>query len=228
MKIPGIAAQWIFILCLPVLLVTASMAWAANSLWLYRAGFEKYNIAQTTGLAESELKKVATGLISYFNSGEEYVKITVMKDGEPFELFTREEIIHFRDVKALFWLDYWVLLGTLVYCLSYAGVSLIWQRQRHWRRLAWAAVGGSGLTLGLMLALGLGTLLNFDQLFLQFHLLSFANKFWSVRGYMVMLFPRGFWFDTLLLCAGVTAGLAAVLGAIAGAYLLLARRKVTV
>jgi integral membrane protein (TIGR01906 family) len=227
MKILAIFSQWVFILCLPVLLATASMAWAANSVWLYRAGFEKYDVGQTTGLSDSELEKAATGLIHYFRSGEEYVSITVVKDGRPFELFTEEEIIHFRDVKGLLWLDYRVLLGTLLYCLAYAGVSLVWQRRRNWRRLAWAAVGGSSLTLALMLAIGLAALVNFDSLFLQFHLISFANKFWSARGYMVLLFPRGFWYDTVLLCAAITAGLAVLLGGVAGAYLLF-RRKTAV
>ncbi len=222
MKIPWIIAQWVFILCLPVLLVTASIAWAANSLWLYRAGFEKYDVGETTGLGEPELDKVATGLIGYFNSGKEYVSLTVTKDGRPLKLFTREEVIHFKDVKGLFRLDYGVLLGTLIYCLAYAGVSLFRQR-RNRRRLAWGAVGGSGLTLALMLALGVGTLLSFDRLFLRFHLISFANEFWSAEGYMVLLFPRGFWYDTALLCAGITAGLAVILGGVAGGYLLLNR-----
>ena len=225
MKIPRIFAQWVFILCLPVLLVTASIAWAANSLWLYKSGFEKYDVGQTTGLDDSELEKAATGLINYFNSGEEYVSLTVMKDGNPFEPFTREEVIHFKDVKGLFRLDYWVLLGTLIYCLAYAGVSLFWQKRRHWRRLARGTAGGSGLTLALMLALGLGTLLSFDQLFLQFHLISFANKFWAAEGYMVLLFPQGFWYDTALLCAAITAGLAVILGGVSIGYLLSARGR---
>ena len=81
MKILGIAAKWLFILCLPVLLVTASIGWAANSLWLYKYGFEKYDVSRTTGLADSELENAARGLIGYFNSGEEYISLTVLKDG---------------------------------------------------------------------------------------------------------------------------------------------------
>lgn len=225
MRILNTIAQSVFMICLPVLLVTASIAWAANSLWLYRAGFEKYDVSQTTGLDESELEAAAAGLIGYFNSGEDYVSLTVMKDGRPLELFTGEEAIHFKNVKALFRLDYWVLLGTLVYSLAYAGVCLLWQRRGHWRRLAWGTAGGSGLTLALMLALGLGTLLNFDRLFLQFHLLSFANAFWAAEGNMVLLFPRDFWYDTALLCAAVTAALAVILGGVGGGYLLLSRRR---
>ena len=223
----GIATKWLFILCLPILLLTASIGWGVNSSWLYKYGFEKYNVGQTTGLAEVELEKAATGLISYFNSGEEHISLTVIKDGEPFELFNQREVAHLRDVKGLIRLDYWVLLGTLIYTLSYAGVSLFWRR-RDWRRLAWGVVSGSGITLALMLALGLGTLLNFDQLFLQFHLFSFTNELWQLdpaRDYLIMLFPQGFWYDAAILCTLVTVGLAIILGGVAGGYLIFTRRR---
>ena len=124
MRILGTSAKWLFILCLPVLLLTASLGWASNSHWLYNYGFEKYDVGQTTGLADSELEKAASGLISYFNSGEEYISLTVIKDGQPFELFNQREIIHLKDVKGLVWLDYWFGLGTLVYVLAYGGVCL--------------------------------------------------------------------------------------------------------
>ncbi len=217
-----IAAKWIFILCLPILLLTASIGWEVNSQWLYKYGFEKYNVSQTTGLAEKELEEAATGLISYFNSGETYISLTVIKDSETFELFNQREVVHLKDVKGLIWLDYWVLLGTLIYTLSYAGVSLFWRRGRYWRQLAWGVVGGGGITLALMLALGLGALFNFDQLFYQFHLLSFSNEFWQLdptRDYLIMLFPQGFWYDAAIFCAGITVGLAVILGGVAGGYL---------
>ena len=230
MRIPGIGAKWLFILCLPILLLTASIGWGVNSQWLYKYGFEKYNVSQTTGIADVELGKAATGLISYFNSGEANISLTVMKDGEPFELFNQREVVHLRDVKGLIWLDYWVLLGTLIYTLGYAGVSLFWQRKRYWRRLAWGVVSGSGITLALMLAMELGILLNFDQLFYQFHLLSFTNELWQLdpsKDYLIMLFPGGFWYDAAIFCAGITAGLAIILGGVAGGYLIFTRRRAT-
>jgi len=228
LRILGIAAKWIFILCLPVLLLTASLGWAANSLWLYKYGFEKYDISQATGLADSELEKAAAGLISYFNSGDEYISLTVIKDGEPFELFNQREIIHLKDVKGLIWLDYWVLLGTLVYVLAYAGVCLFWRKRRYWRRLAWGVVGGGGITLAFMLALGLGILFGFSQLFWQFHVVFFTNEFWLLdptKDYLKMLFPDGFFYDAALFCALGSAGLAIILGGVGGWYLIFTRKR---
>ena len=227
MRISGIAAKWLFILCLPLLLLTVSIGGAVNCLSLYKYGFEKYNVSQTTGLAEAELEKAATGLIRYFNSDEESISLSVIKDGRPFVLFNEREVVHLRDVKGLIRFDYWVLLGTLIYALVYTGVSL-WRKGR--RQLARGAVWGSGLTLAMMLALGLGTLLNFDQIFRQFHLLSFTNELWMLdptKDYLIMLFPRGFWYDAMLFCVLIAAGLAIILSGVGGGYLRFSRSRPT-
>jgi len=207
------ATQVLFILCLPVLLLTASLSLAVNTEWLQHYGFEKYGISEVTGLARAELDKAAAGLIDYFNSGDESISLTVVKDGEPFELFNEREAGHLRDVKELIHLGYRVLLGTFVYALAFAGVSLFWWRDRA--RLGWGLVGGGALTLVLMIAIGLVIVFNFDQFFLQFHLISFANDLWMLdptTDYLIMMFPRGFWFDAALFCAIVTAVLALILG----------------
>jgi integral membrane protein (TIGR01906 family) len=213
-KIIQVIAQWLFILCLPVLLLTASVSLAANCPWLYTYGFDKYDVGETTGLEEAELDKVADGLRAYFNSGEEYISLNVLKDGESFEVFNEREVGHLKDVKGLFRLVYVLLLGTGIYAVVYVGVCLFWWRDR---RLYMGLLGGGGLTLALMLALGLAAAINFDWLFLNFHLLSFANDLWMLdpsTDYLIMLFPRGFWFDAAYFCAGGTAFLAIVLGGV--------------
>lgn len=205
------AAKWLFVLCLPLLLISAGLAGAFNSLWLYKFGFDKYDISQKTGIAEVELEKAARGLISYFNSGEEAISVSVIKDGQPFSLFNQREVAHLRDVKELIRLDYRVLLATLLYALFFTGLSLF--RWKDWRRLARGAMWGGSLTLALMAVLRVVTLFNFDQFFRQFHLLSFANDLWLLdpsKDYLLMLFPGGFWYDaTQFIALGV--GTAAVL-----------------
>ena len=135
MNILSIAAKWLFILCLPILLISISIGLAVNSLRLYQYGFEKYNVSQTAGLDEAELEKAARGLISYFSSGEEYINLTVVKDGKPFVLFNQREVAHLKDVKGLIWFDYYLLLATLGYALGYAGVSFLWKREKYRKRL---------------------------------------------------------------------------------------------
>lgn len=228
-RVLGIVAKWLFILALPILLLTASIAATANSQWLYTGGYEKYGVSQTTGLDKAELEKVAKGLISYFNSGEEYIDLTVVKNGEPFELFNGREIIHLKDVKGLIQLDYRIAMGTFIYCLAYALICLFWQRKKHWRRLAYGLVVASGITLGLMVALAIGAVTDFGGLWLQFHFLSFANQLWMLdpmRDYLIMLFPEGLFFDMALFLGSLIVGVAVILGVVGGVYLRRNRKQI--
>jgi len=227
-KILSIATRWLFILCFPALLLTTSIGLAINSQWLYEYGFNKYDISQKTGLPNSELEKAAGGLISYFNSNEETIDLTIIKDGESFALFNQKEIAHLMDVKGLIRLDYWVMLGTGIYVISYIWISLFWRKKEYRRRLAKEVIYGSGLTLGLILFLGLAAMLDFDRFFLQFHLISFANDLWLLdptKDYLIMLFPQGFWYDATLFCAMGTVVMAVISAGAAGSYLLIKRRR---
>jgi integral membrane protein (TIGR01906 family) len=213
MKTVKTAAFWLFILCMPVLLLTTSIRLASNSSELYRYGFNKYNISQVTGLAPTELDKVIGGLMTYFNDKEEYINLTVVKDGKSFTLFNEREVGHLKDVKALFRLDFWLLLGTLIYAFLYAGLNIIlWVDKR---RVARALIGGSVFTLALIVVLGLMIWLNFEWFFYQFHLISFANDLWQLdpaTDYLIMLFPEGFWFDAAIAVTLGTTALALIMG----------------
>ena len=225
MKVLQVIAKWIFILCLPILFLSSSLAWGFNSQWIFGYGFQKYAVSQSTGLPNTELAKIGKSWTEYINSGNEYWDITVTKGGNTFELFTQDEQIHFRDVKQLIWLDYRFLLVTLILVLGYALTLIFWRRGQYWRQLASNAIWGSGLALLLIVALGLGSILDFDQLFLQLHGLIFTNAYWSAAGYMLLLFPGGFWYDAALICIAFMAGLAIILGIFALAYLRLTRSK---
>ena len=220
MKIIKIIVKWLFVICLPVMLLTASVTWVANSGWLYRYGFEKYNVGETTGLEKSELDKAADGLISYFKSGDELIDITVMKDGEPFQLFNEREIGHLKDVKALFQLVYWLLLGTLVYGIAYILVNLFVRKDK--KGPAQGLLYGGGLTLVLIAVLGITIMVDFDSFFYRFHLISFANDLWMLNpatDYLIMLFPQGFWYDAALFCVITTILGALILGGVGWWYM---------
>ena len=225
MKYTGLIARWVFILCIPVMLLTASIAFAANSLWLYKYSFSEYQVSAATGISDEQLEEAARELISYFRSVDEYVDIVVEKDGQSLDLFTREEIIHMKDVKGLFRLDYLVLLGTLMYVVGYRVICFLRYGREYIRQFAMDAVWSSGITLAVLLALWIVMLIEFDWLFLQFHLLSFTNEFWSAEGYMVMLFPSDFWYDAARFCVVFMAVAAAIIGAGAGGYLIYLRKR---
>jgi integral membrane protein (TIGR01906 family) len=212
------AAQWILIVCLPVLLLSAVIGILANSLWLYEYGAHKYGVGQSLAdaglkLSDSELSGIYAGLISYYNSGEEYVNITVVEDGKPVNVLTPEEVLHFKDVKGLIRLDYWFFTGTLAYFLACIGLNLFLWHDR--RRLGWGLLGGSIFTLAVLFILVLlDRLFSFEELFLKFHFLFFNNLFWSTPGNMLLLFPENFFIDAVTIGAAIIAGAAIMLGGV--------------
>ena len=231
MKLIGIIAKWLFIVCLPVLLLAATIGLGANSVWLNKYAADKYGVSQALAnagveMTDAELEQVYAGLVSYYNSSDEYVNFTVTRDGKPISLLTAEEVFHFKDVKGLIWLDYWILLGTLIYALGYAGLILFWRKDR--RELARGLLWGSGLTLGLILALVLlDALFGFSRVFYDFHLLFFTNDFWAAGGNMVLLFPEGYFIDAATFGALAMAGAAVVLGGASAVYLRMTKAQTT-
>lgn len=213
-RIAHFLARLLFILALPGVLITGSLALIANNASFYESRFAKYNVSQSSGLAPAELHKTAAGIISYFNSSDEYIDLVVIKDGQPFVLFNERELMHLKDVRDLLWLDYKALGVTLGIVLAYAGFVLA--RRQQWR--LWPGIfGGSVFTLVIMGLLGLGSLLNFDQLFLQFHIVSFTNLLWQLdpaRDYMIRIFTQGFFYDYVLTTFGIAAAAALALGAL--------------
>ncbi len=230
MKIIGKFAQVLFVICLPLVVFTGSVAWAVNSAWLYNSGFEKYDVQQSlaqNGLSvtQNDLNNITRDFIHYFNSSEEFIHLTLQINGQTVELFNEEEIIHFKDVKGLFRLDYAVLLGTFLYCLIFFVACVFWNRGKYHSLLAWRAVIGSGVSLGIMLVILIAILLDFNSLFYQFHLISFTNDFWSTEGNMLLLFPGGFWYDIFTYGALFAVALALIPGIAGGIYLLFVRRR---
>lgn len=197
----------LFVLSLPVLLVTTDLRFAVNSTRLYEYGFNKYQVSAETGLEKDELRGVAHKLVNYFNSDEEFVEI---------DLFNQREIAHLKDVKGLIQLDYRLQLASLAYILTYIVVGFALLRRAFWRSLAQRLVWGSGATIALLAMLGIGALISFDTIFLWFHLASFRNDLWQLAptDYLLRMFPDGFFRDATLFIVAAIIGEAIIIGGI--------------
>ena len=93
------------------------------------------------------------------------------------------------------------------------------------RLLRWSG----GVILGLVLLVGLGSLVGFDRLFLAFHLISFSNDLWQLdprRDYLIAMFPQGFFLDATLLIAFAIIVQSAALVAVP-TYLMKRRQQVS-
>ncbi len=212
----------LFIIAVPVFLVTGSLTWAFNNIGLYEGGFEKYRIARASGITPDDLREVALDLRAYFNSGQEPLSVRTRIFGSERELFKEKEIHHMADVKRLLWGVYAAFAVSAVCLIGLTALGFAQERRPHLPALARQMLWGGGLTIGLLVAFGLVAAVGFDALFLLFHRVSFANDFWKLdprTDYLVLLFPQGFWFDATMWVAlrSLAGGLA--LAVAGGGYL---------
>ena len=215
LKFLGALGVGIFILCIPIFLVTSNLRWAVNEVRLYEYGFSKYDVSEETGLSDGELLEVAQELIHYVNTGEW---------GEDLEIFNDREVAHLKDVKGLIQLCYHLQEATFGYLIVFTLGGFFWQRKRFTPSLARMMAGGSILTIALLLVVGIAALVNFQWLFGAFHRLFFSGDSWILSGYLPRIFTEGFFSDAALLIIGAVVVEALVIGAIGGFFVLRGRR----
>ena len=216
----------LFIVAVPLFLITGSVSWAFNSPGLYNDGFEKYSISRISGITDGDLRQVGAELRSYFNSGDEPLHVRTRIFGKEQDLFNDREVAHMKDVKQLVRGVYILALASAVYLAAMVVAGFAMQRGRFAAPLAKRALWGGGLTLGLLVLFGIVALVGFDSVFLKFHQLSFANDFWQLdprTDYLVRIFPQDFWFDATVWVA-VRAIAGAVVLTVAGSSYLVYRR----
>ena len=216
----------IFIIAVPLFLITASVTWAFNSPGLYDDGFEKYSISRISGITNSDLRQVGADIRSYINSGYEPLDVRASILGTERDLFNDREVSHMKDVKQLVRGVYVLALASAMYLAAMVVIGFALYRGRFFvdlsKRLAW----GGGLTLVLLIVFGLVALVGFDGVFLKFHQLSFTNDFWRLdprTDYLVRIFPQDFWFDATLWVA-VRAISGALILTVAGSAFLAYRK----
>lgn len=207
------AAQILAIPAVLLFLVAGSVAWAVNDPGLYRNGFQRYNTAVRSGIADADLIAIGAELRRYFNTGAEPLAVRAPIYDIERDVFNAREIAHMYDVKRLVRGTYWVALGSALWIMLTLAAGFAMRRREYIAPAARLAVWGGAVTLLAVVGVGLAAIAAFDQLFLLFHQLSFANDLWILNpytDYLLILFPGGFWFDATMRVA-FTSVLGAVL-----------------
>lgn len=203
--VPGV----LFVLSLPVLFGTLSLRWLVSDVGWYRAGFERNGVSERTGISAGELSASATQISRYLLLERDTLDdLLVTVRGQVRPLFNERETTHLGHVRGLMGSFYTLQLAAGAYALVY--LLATW---RHWRRDRGRRFGNqlrhAGiLTVALFAGFGVLSVMDFDQLFLQFHLASFDGDCWlfdPTKDNLVMMFPQPFWYDSALRLALATA-----------------------
>ena len=206
----------LFVISIPLFLLTSNIRWVANDLDYWEKGFEKYDVSAETGFSEKELTDISKGLIRYFNTGEIDYTIYVFSD---------DEITHLRDVRGLIHLDYIIQWLTLGYIIIYILAGFVLRKKLFARPLAAALAAGGAAGIAAVALTAMAAAIDFDWLFTAFHRIFFTNDLWISSGYLPRVYTEGFFYDAAVAIAATTIFQSLLIGGPAGLFLLRRRRS---
>jgi integral membrane protein (TIGR01906 family) len=216
-------ASAVVVVAVPVVLVAASL----NALFydpdFYLRGQLQWAIGRTTEYTADQLRPVNRGIVEFFKWPSLSLPVALQDEGASRDVFNDREVGHMNDVR-----DIVRSIGRLENLALTVGLAAILGRFAArgpvaWRWAAARLAAGAGVTLAVVLVMGALTMVDFEQLFLTFHVLSFDNDLWQLdprRDNLIRFFPFEFWYD-----ATVTVAVRTVLSALlVGGAALIARR----
>ena len=220
-------AALLFIVAVPVALLTTSIRIVLNEPRVYEYATDHYDTPVTTGIARSELLQASAELRAYFNrSGDEPLFIRVQQDGQPVSLFNQRETAHMQDVKTLFRATFRIQEAAVVFVLAYVVGVFIWAREGTLRTLARQLLLSALAGVAVMGVAGLVAIAGFDAFWERFHIIAFSNDLWQLdpsRDRLIQMFPEAFWQDVSLWIGIGTLVELVVLGLGAAMYIGLTR-----
>lgn len=219
-------ATLLFIIALPVALVTTNIRLLANAPVVYSYAFDRYNAEDATGLSRADLDSTAAALRQYFNNDEKTFYHTVTEGGLPGPVFNARETRHMEDVKQLFVGVNRLQELSVVFVLAYIVAFFLWARDSDVRQLATQSLVGLGLGTVVVGSIAVVAAFGFDAAFTRFHKLFFSNNLWQLdpdRDHLIQMFPQDFWRDITIVLGAMCALEAALIGAVAGIYLMSTR-----
>ncbi len=214
----------LLVIFIPIFLISATLTWAINHPFLYDRGFEKFEIAERSGITEADLQIIGMELRAYFNSPEEPLEIRTHINANEIILFNSKEIAHMFDVKRLIWGVYVSLLITTISIVGTIIIGFLRQGRVFGVSLCKWLFAGSTLTVVMIASIGLLCITAFDAIFLIFHRISFTNDLWRLNpstDYLIKLFPRDFWFESTIFVAGISIAIAISISVISRITLLI-------
>ncbi|MCH8199559.1 MAG: TIGR01906 family membrane protein [Chloroflexi bacterium] len=212
----------LFVAAVPLFLLLSNVRIATMEPRVYEYSFSRYGAVERSGIDRVQLDRAAREIVDYFGNDESLLATRVTVDGEEEALFNPRETLHMRDVKQLFRAVFRAHEIAFVYVVGYIATVFLWSRERSMRRLARQCIVAGAVTVALLGAAAAAVLAGFDQLFRQFHLLSFANDFWLLNprtDHLIQMFPQGFWFDVTIAVGAATIAQGALLALTGFGYL---------
>jgi integral membrane protein (TIGR01906 family) len=214
-------ATVLFVLSIPVALLTTNIRFIANEPRVYRYAIDDFGAVQTTGISRDDLLRGGAELRRYFNDSQDTVSIRVEQNGREVSLFNPAETSHLRDVKERFrWMNR-VQEGAILFGLTYIAAVVLWAREISVRRLAVNIAAGCALTLASIGAASGFALSGFAESWEGFHEVMFSGnwRFNPLTDHLIQIYPPAFWESIVFFIGLLVVAEAALILIAAAVYL---------
>ncbi|HNO66656.1 MAG TPA: TIGR01906 family membrane protein [Tepidiformaceae bacterium] len=219
-------ATVLYIVALPVFLVSANVRFVASDSWFSKDGFRRHHVEETTRVSLPQLDDVADDITRYFEDDRTVLRIPVTINGQETSLFNERETDHMRDVKTLMRAVFRLNEVSLAVILLYVGAVVLWARERTPRDLARYSLFGLALGLLVVGTVGAFAVTGFDAAWTKFHEIAFRNDLWVLdpaRDRLIQMFPEPFWEEMTYLVGALTLVEAVAVVSVASLYLLFSK-----
>ena len=215
-------ATVLFVLCIPIGLITTNVRFVSNEPRVYRYAIDNYGGVLATGIDRDQLLRAGGQIRDYFNNGEDTLNIRVSQAGRDVSLFNPQETQHMKDVKSRFRLMNRVQEFSIIYILAYVAVVVLWAGEVTNRQLAMLVLAGCGIGMAVLGGAAIVGLSGFNGAWENFHKLIFTNDFWRLNpatDHLIQMFPPDFWQSIVYFIGVLTAAETALIMIGCGIYL---------
>lgn len=226
------ALRWLgsvlFVIAVPLFIILGNVLDVASDREFYLREFAVYGVGRVTGLDDAQLRNVADAFITFLKDPAAKLDVVVNLGGTPRPLFNANEISHMRDVQGVFTGVRRLRLAAGAVLLILPLVGLTIGGSSFMPRLGLLLTIGGIVTVLVLVLCGLLSFVDFTEAFVKFHEIFFSGGNWQFdprTDYLVMLFPEGFWFDSVMRIAMLSAIEAVVISAVGVGLVYFGRRR---
>lgn len=218
----GLAAATV-VVCVPIALTGLQLDALFYNPDYYLSGEVRRAVGRTTEYTPDQLRPINAAIVDFFKSPNLALPVALADQGADRGVFNAREVGHMNDVRGIVRLVGRLTNLALTLIVGVAAGRVAREGRPAVRWVAARLLAGAGLTVAIVAVMGVLTLVDFERLFLAFHLLSFDNSLWQLdprTDNLIRFFPFEFWFD-----ATVTVAIRTVLSAVVLAVAAWAARR---
>jgi len=172
----------------------------------YDSEYRKLDTAHSIGMKHSALIEVTDQLLEYTEGKTEELSVKAEINGTKTSVFTKREISHMADVKALYLAARTVRNWMIPAILLLLAAAFFTVKKGKARLFAKSCITGF-LIVGIIIgALAVWAAVDFDVFWTTFHKVFFTNDLWQLdpsKSVLINMVPSQFFYDLVMRIAGL-------------------------